>query len=117
MSDIFEKVDQVLDDIQSSTVSSLEELEQWRIKFLGTKNIIKPLFAEIRHVPNEEKKAFGQKLNELKNSAESQFELLKQGLAAVNSIETKPDIDLTLPVEPLDLGSRHPVTIVMEHMI
>jgi len=86
MSAIFEKVDQVLAEIESSEVLSLDGLEQWRIKYLGTKNIIKPLFAEIRHVPNEQKKEFGQRLNELKTAAESRFELLKQGLSNGTSV-------------------------------
>ena len=117
MSSIFDKVEQVLADIQSSTVSSPEELEQWRIQYLGTKNIIKPLFSEIRNVPNEDKKAFGQKLNELKQAAEAKFESLKESFSGASDGDQKPDIDLTLPVEPLQLGSRHPVTIVLEHMI
>lgn len=117
MSAIFDKVEQVLEDIQSSAVSSPDELEQWRIKYLGTKNIIKPLFSEIRNVPNEDKKTFGQKLNELKKAAEAKFQSLQESFSSVSDGDQKPDIDLTLPVEPLNLGSRHPVTIVMEHMI
>lgn len=114
---IFGKIDELLDEIANSSVSSAEELEQWRIKYVGTKNIIKPLFSEIRNIPDERKKEFGLLLNHLKETADQRFQAMKD-LLDRRPQETKGhQLDLTLPSGPLNLGSRHPVTLVMEHMI
>ncbi|MFT6807243.1 MAG: phenylalanyl-tRNA synthetase alpha chain [Saprospiraceae bacterium] len=114
---IFGKIEEVLNAITQSELASEEELEQWRIKYLGTKNIIKPLFSEIRNVPNERKKEFGQRLNSLKEAAEAKFQELKSKVSQSEEDSSSSDLDLTLPPGPLNIGSRHPVTLVMEHMI
>ncbi len=98
-------------------VENADELEKFRILYLGTKNCIKPLFAEMRNVANEQKKDFGQKLNHLKTSAEARYKLLKEGLTESQGGEEKKQIDLTRPVKTQALGSRHPVSIVMNQMI
>ncbi|MFQ5446057.1 MAG: phenylalanine--tRNA ligase subunit alpha, partial [Saprospiraceae bacterium] len=66
MSEIFAKVKQLIEEVESASPNSKEELEQFRIKYLGSKNIIKPLFGEIRNVPNEQKKEYGQLVNKAK---------------------------------------------------
>jgi len=114
---IFGKIDEMLEAITQSELASAEELEQWRIKYVGAKNIIKPLFSEIRNVPNERKKEFGQRLNSLKEAAEKKFQELKANLSQSKEEGSSNDLDLTLPPGPLSIGSRHPVTLVMEHMI
>ena len=91
------------------------DLEQYRIKFLGTKGIVKAMFGEMKQVPNERKKEFGQVLNGFKQLAEeryTQFEHLKENGAAAST-----DIDLTLPEEPHRLGSRHPISVVRNKII
>jgi len=89
--------------------------EPFRIKYLGQKGLIKGLFAEFKNVPAEQKKEFGQKLNELKVAAESK---LKQ-LQARKQIEEKDDFDedLTKPGEPFPVGSRHPISIMRNEII
>lgn len=115
--EVFDNINKVLKDIEAEQVSNSEELEQFRIKYLGTKNIIKPLFGEIKNVPNENKKAYGQALNELKQKAEEKFQVLKDSIDAQASDEEKSNIDLTLPSDSSVKGSRHPVSIVMNRMI
>jgi phenylalanyl-tRNA synthetase alpha chain len=91
------------------------DLEQYRIKFLGTKGIVKAMFGEMKQVPNERKKEFGQVLNGFKQLAEeryTQFEHLKDGAAADTT-----DTDLTLPAEPHRLGTRHPISVVRNKII
>ncbi len=114
---IFDKIDSLLEEIKNAHVSDAKELEQWRIRFLGTKNIIKPLFAEIRNIPGDQRKEFGQRLNLLKQTAESQYQRLQSSLEGGQDSSIRQDLDLTLPPGSLQLGSRHPVTLVMEHMI
>ena len=115
--EVFDNIDNVLKELEAAAVNNSEELEKFRIKYLGTKNIIKPLFGEIKNVPNENKKAFGQALNELKQKAEEKFQALKDNIDAQASDEEKSNIDLTLPTDTSPKGSRHPVSIVMNRMI
>jgi len=115
--EVFDKIEAHLEEINSSSPGNVQELEQFRIKFLGTKNIIKPLFGEMRNIPNDRKKEFGQSLNHLKSTAETKFESLKEAIEAAAGNEEAQSIDLTLPPEPTFSGSRHPVSIVMNRMI
>jgi len=117
MADVFDKVGEVLDEIKSAAIADSDALEQFRIKYLGTKNIIKPLFGEIRNVPNERKKEFGQLLNSLKQEAEAKFELTKSTLSSAEGKKAASEIDLTAPNDPISRGSRHPVSIVMNRLI
>ena len=92
------------------------ELEAFRIRFLGSKNILKGLFAEIKNVPNDQKKAFGQLVNEVKQSAEQKFEALQESLSKAALQEQADSIDLTAPAIPLYNGSRHPVSITLNRI-
>ena len=115
--DVFDEVKAMMDSIKTDTVNDAESLEKFRIKYLGTKNIIKPLFGQIRNVPNEKKKDFGQLLNELKKVAEEKYNELKSDLGSTSSKKKSQDIDLTAPPRALRVGSRHPVSLVMNRMI
>ncbi len=113
----FEKVQNVLTEIDQSNPSSAEELEQFRIRYLGSKNTIKPLMGEIRNIPNEQKREFGQLINQTKARAEEKFKQLQSEIAAASDQSKGEQLDLTAPGEPLSLGSRHPISIVMNRFI
>jgi len=115
--EIFDKVKEVKDQIENHVIDSLDNLEVFRIKYLGTKNEIKPLFAEMRNVANEKKKEFGQKLNELKTTAEVIYEKVKEELENQSKSDEAASIDLFAPGAPLPEGSRHPVSLVMNRVI
>lgn len=115
--DVFSRVDKILGEIKSADIADNDALEQFRIKYLGTKNEIKPLFAEIRNVPNERKKEFGQLLNALKEVAEQKYDDTKTGLSSSAESDAAESLDLTAPGSPLPTGSRHPVSIVMNRLI
>ena len=90
--------------------------ETFRIKYLGTKGLVKSIMGEMRNVPNERKREFGQILNEFKIFAENRYEELKQ--STVDSPQsTDNTIDLTLPGDTLPLGSRHPISLVKNKII
>lgn len=112
----FEKVRQIISEIETQNPLSLDELEQFRLLYLGAKNSIKPLFALMKEVDVEDRKNFGLLLNEAKQKAEEKFEKLQE---AFKQQKTKgdPDFDLTAPGLPLPLGSRHPVSIVLNQII
>jgi len=115
--EIFDKVKDILKDIENTAVQSKDELEQFRIKFLGTKNIVKPLFGEIKNIANERKKEFGQLINEVKQTADSKFNSLKLSLAEGEEDAAGADIDLTAPGVPMTLGARHPISVIMNRII
>ena len=112
----YAETQKLLDEIKSSAINNAQELEQFRIAYLGSKGKLKEVFALMRDVPAEEKKNFGQTLNTLKQEAESKYESLKQQFELASSKSTA-SIDLTMPGDPIELGSRHPVSIVRRKII
>ncbi|MCB0511317.1 MAG: phenylalanine--tRNA ligase subunit alpha, partial [Bacteroidetes bacterium] len=112
---LFEQTQQLLEDVKAYPIASAQELEQFRIKFLGTKNVLKDIFAQMKSVPNEQKKEFGQLVNQVKLAAEEKFETAKAQFSTTQ--KTASNIDLTLPGEHLPIGSRHPVNIVKSQII
>ncbi|MBP8966592.1 MAG: phenylalanine--tRNA ligase subunit alpha [Paludibacteraceae bacterium] len=92
------------------TAQTLEEVEALRIKYLSKKGEISQLFNDFRNVSNEEKREIGQLLNELKNNAHDQINQLKEKLEANRGNVEK--IDLTRTAEPIQIGTRHPLSIV-----
>jgi phenylalanyl-tRNA synthetase alpha chain len=90
--------------------------EVFRIKYLGTKGLVKTVMGEMKNVPNESKKAFGQILNEFKLFAENRFEELK-ALSAGTTASQQHQIDWSLPGDPLTPGTRHPLSIVRNQIV
>jgi len=113
----FNKITELLEEIKTAQPADPTALEAFRIRFLGTKNIIKPLFGEMKSVPNEKKKEFGQAMNALKVAAEEKFQALKDQQEETASQLASEGMDLSLPAAPTHQGSRHPVSIVMNRMI
>jgi phenylalanyl-tRNA synthetase alpha chain len=103
-------------DVESFNTNKKEEIEAFRIKYLGKKGILNEYFAEFRNVPNEEKKEFGQVVNELKTAAQSKVNSLKEELER-NQEEKGVYGDLSRPAEPVEIGSRHPISIVKNQII
>ena len=95
---------------------SESDAEGFRIKYLGTKGLVKAIMGEMKNVAAENKKEAGQLLNEFKIFAEAKYESLK---VSTNNEQrtTGNDIDLTLPADPLPLGSRHPISLVKNKII
>ncbi len=114
--DIFERTELLLKEANETTISSAEELEKFRIRFLGTKNVLKDIFAEIKTVPNERKKEFGQLVNNVKQTAEEKFAALQETFQN-NTAGKDADIDLTLPGDVVTIGARHPIQIVKNKIV
>jgi len=111
-----EKIKDYIAEIDAFQATSKEEVESFRIKFLGKKGILNDFFAEFRNVPNEQKKEFGQSINTLKNAAQEKVDLLKAELES--KVEEKGLYgDLTRPGEPVEIGARHPISIVKNQII
>ena len=96
--------------------NSYEDIESFRIKYLGKKGLLNDFFAEFKNIPNEQKKEFGQTINALKKAAEERVIVLKTGLD--NKQEKKGAYDdLSRPGEPIHIGSKHPISIVKNKII
>ncbi len=106
-----EKVDQYLQEIDGLTAATSEEVEQLRIKYLGKKGIIPALFASMRDVAPEERKAYGQLMNTLKIRAQEKIEALKLQVGESGQ-QSEKSVDLSMPSSFRTLGSKHPLTIV-----
>ena len=115
--DAFEIAEEISTKLDAATISSPDELEKFRIQFLGSKNEIKALFGEIRMVANERKKEFGQTVNALKAKAEKVFSDAQTALQGAGSEAANGDLDLSRPAVPNPKGSIHPVTIVLNKVI
>lgn len=113
---MLDKVEELKRKIESVDVATPEDLEAFRIQFLGAKGAVKQLFAEFKNVPKEQKKEFGQRLNELKQSAQERFETLKKGIEAQALKADQPE-DLTRPGVGFSVGTRHPISTVREELI
>ena len=103
-------------EAEAFTTQNKEELEAFRIKYLGKKGILNDFFAEFKNVPKEQKKEFGQVVNTLKKTAEEKVASLQE---AMESKEEAKGIygDLTRPGEPFTVGSRHPISIIKNQII
>ena len=113
---MLEKIEKLKEEISGVTAGSLEEVEQLRIKYLSKKGSIAALMADFRNVPADQKKEVGQKVNELKNLATEKIAALKEEFA-VNGDKELEGLDLTRTATPVELGTRHPLTIVKNEML
>lgn len=116
MEEILDKINAYRTEINDFRPKDAGELENFRIRFIGSKGLVKSFFAEMKNVPAEQKKSFGQVLNDFRKLAEDKYRQAKESLESDNG-QVKEEIDLTLPAEPHRLGARHPVSIVRKEII
>lgn len=105
-----------LAEVAKFTSNSKEEIENFRIKYLGKKGLLNQFFAEFKNIPNDQKKEFGQVINQLKNTATEKVNTLKAELESNTTAEGKYG-DLTKPGAPISLGARHPISIIKNEII
>ena len=113
---MIETIKEHLEEVQKFSSTSKEEIESFRIKYLGKKGLLNEFFAEFKNVPNEQKKEFGLVINQLKASATEKVNSLKSSLENQNESMGKYG-DLTRPGEPVEIGARHPISIVKNQII
>jgi phenylalanyl-tRNA synthetase alpha chain len=111
-----DKIKKYLSEIAEFTARTQEEAEHFRVKYLGKKGILNDLFGEFRNVPNEQKKAVGQYLNELKIHVQQKLDLLTESFESEQDT-VKPGTDFTRPVVNFTPGARHPLSIVRNQII
>ena len=111
---MIDKINKLLSEIEEVKAANTQQLEDLRIKFLSKKGAISVLMDDFRNVAAEEKKVLGAKLNELKTKAQDRINELKENLE--NSSSTDETIDLTRTAYPIELGSRHPLSLVKKEI-
>ena len=109
------KIEELLQEVEGMSAGNAEELEALRIKYLSKKGAINALMADFRNVPADQKKEVGMRLNELKNRAQEKIAALKERFD--NQDNNTEGIDLTRTAYPIELGTRHPLSIVRNEII
>ncbi len=112
-----EQISQYKQEIENTVFRTEEDLEQFRIKFLGKKGILGVLFDQFKLSDPAVRKELGKELNELKQLAENSYTESKAGLVPVESSNDARRIDTSLPGFPLPAGSRHPISILRNKII
>ena len=108
---MIDKIKEHIEEVEKFSAETLEEIETFRIKYLGKNGLLNSFFAEFKNVAADQKKEFGQTINLLKNTATQKVNHLKEALE--NQAEEQGKYgDLTRPGDPLPLGARHPISIV-----
>ena len=110
-----DKIKKDLEDILNFNSDSEAEIEEFRVKYLGKKGLLNSYFVEFKSLESDEKKKLGSLLNELKNSAQQKVEDLKS-----NNSKKSDNLkinDISRPGDPIEIGSRHPISIVKNRII
>lgn len=109
------KIEQLAAEIGKLQANTAEEVEQFRIKYLGRKGIMNDLMEEFRSVAPEQKRELGQRINALKQAITAKINELKDNAAVESS--SCSSVDLTRTPYPIALGTRHPLTIVKNEIV
>ena len=110
-----DKIKKDLEDILNFNSDSEAEIEEFRVKYLGKKGLLNSYFVEFKSLESDEKKKLGSLLNELKNSAQQKVDNLKS-----NNSKKSDNLkinDISRPGDPIEIGSRHPISIVKNRII
>ena len=117
LEELYGQLDVLQTEIASASLETEESAEAFRIRFLGSKNILKPFFGRMKEVPGESRKDYGLRLNAVRTGAQEVYDNAIQALKTQSAAKKPENIDLTAPGEPYSMGSRHPVSIVMNEII
>ncbi len=113
---MIEQLKNVIAEIEAITLNSAAEAEVFRLKYVSRKGIVNEFFEQFKTIPNDQKKEVGKVMNELKKAAEEKLSAAQEQFQ--QTIQTNElNSDLTLPGEPLSLGSRHPLALVKHQIL
>ena len=113
---ILEQISELQKQVEALKAANAEELEALRLKYMSKKGAIPQLFETFRTVPKEEKASLGASINALRQQAEARFNEMKEGLR-VTGDGLREKLDLTRTPDPIELGTRHPLSLVREEII
>lgn len=113
---MIDKINELIAEAEAFSAQTKEEIETFRVKFLGKKGLLNEFFAEFKNVANDQKKEFGQTINRLKKTAEEKVNALKSDLESKEDVQGQYG-DLSRPGTPIEIGARHPISIVKNQII
>ena len=116
MDDLLEKINNYKTEISDFIAEKANDMEAFRIKYLGTKGLVKEVMGEMKNVTADKKREFGQIMNEFKLFAEAKYDALK-AVTINDSPAIEAGEDLSLPADSLPLGSRHPISLVRNRIV
>lgn len=116
MEELLKQITDYKSEIESFVAADDKQVEEFRIKYLGTKGLVKSIMGEMKNVAVENKKEAGQLLNEFKIFVENKFETIK-GSAVSGQQSTADVIDLSLPGDIQPIGTRHPVVLMRNRIV
>ena len=117
MEALLQQIEKYKQEIAAVEANTPEAVEAFRIQYLGTKGLLKTVMGEMKNVPNEHKKAFGQVLNEFKQFVEAKFEALQQAAGGGANSASDKSFDWSLPGSFVPVGTRHPLTAVRNQIV
>jgi len=112
---MLDKIKALQEEIAKAVATTVDEVEELRIKYISKKGTVSQLFADFKNVPAEEKKEVGKAINDLKDFALEKINALKEAFESAGSGNS--GMDLSMPGEPLKLGTRHPLSLVKNEII
>lgn len=111
-----DKIEAYKKELENLKADTLDALEAFRIQFLGSKGLVKELYADLKTVANEEKREIGQLINEFRTLAEAKYQEAKDSLETSGSANQSSE-DLSRPGTQFELGARHPISLVRKELI
>jgi phenylalanyl-tRNA synthetase alpha chain len=115
MEALIQKIEAYKEEIKQFVAVKSEEVESFRIKYLGSKGVVKEVMGEMKQVAADKRREFGLLLNEFKLFTEAKYDSLKQD--ANGNGQSEETMDLSLPGDALPIGSRHPISLVRQQII
>jgi phenylalanyl-tRNA synthetase alpha chain len=116
MQEIISKIESIKQDVQQVKAQTAQQVEAFRIKYLGTKGLVKDIMAEMKNVPAELRKDFGKTLNDFKLFVEEKYATLKES-TETNTENNQANFDWSLPGVELPVGTRHPLNVVKNKIV
>jgi len=116
MEQLVQQIEAYKQEIAAAEAATPDAVEAFRIKYLGTKGLLKTVMGEMKNVPNERKKEFGQVVNEFKQFTEAKYESLKEAVAGGDE-QAGSNIDWSLPGDVIPVGTRHPLSMVRNQIV
>ncbi|MDE5727867.1 MAG: phenylalanine--tRNA ligase subunit alpha [Duncaniella sp.] len=112
---MIDKINAIKAEVETLKATSLQAVEELRIKYLSKKGEVSALMQEFRTVPAEQKRELGQQLNVLKEAVTAKLAALREALESADTVDA--DLDLSRTAAPMPLGTRHPLSLVREEII
>jgi phenylalanyl-tRNA synthetase alpha chain len=111
-----EKIGRLLEEVKSFSAANADELEQFRIRFMARKGLVGDLFDQFKEVAAADRKEMGLLINQLKVAVQEKLDHYKSAFDKLGSVSNEKT-DLSRPANSVELGTRHPLSIVRSEMI